>query len=162
MDLNNFFNEIRNANVIVSIDSDTKLLSNNKLSNEALFQIPFISMVLLVMSKGNSKPLVQELGQIVGECFYRTFVAFKGSEQHIGWSANLRMRTIKALQFLEEAGLVKVDNRKSRLQITPLGKKVIESTLSDENDLSSNLKYVERNYRNICKEKNMDMRLEWN
>jgi|GEM_PF-619202 len=161
MELDNFFNEISNANVTVAVDSDVKLLNNNKLSNEALFQIPFISMVLLVMAKGKSKPIIQEIGQIVGECFYRTFVAFKGSEQHIGWSANLRMRTIKALQFLEEARLVQVDNRKSRLQITPLGKKVIDSTLKDESDLSSNLKFIERNYRNICKEKNMEMRLEW-
>ena len=37
------------------------------LDNEALFQLPLLAMVILTLSKGNSKPKFAELGQLVGE-----------------------------------------------------------------------------------------------
>jgi predicted transcriptional regulator len=84
---------------------------------------------------------------------------FKGSSQHIGWSANLRVKTVKALSFLEEANLIEIQNRKGRLQITELGKKVINRALSKDDNLAWNLTIISRSYRNICVSKQLDMEL---
>jgi hypothetical protein len=78
--------------------SSTKFQSS--LDNEALFQLPLLAMTILALAKGHSKPALSELGQLVGECLERTVAGFKGSSQDIGWSANLRIRTVKALTFL--------------------------------------------------------------
>ena len=80
---------------------DISNVQSDNLDNEALFQLPFIAMVILVMSKGLSKPSVPELGRLVGECLEQSMPAFNKSNQHIAWSANLRVRTVKAMSFLE-------------------------------------------------------------
>ena len=119
MNYDEFFREANQRNVRLVADADQDQTSNvTLLGNEALFQLPFLAMAILSICKGSRKPVLSELGQIVGECLERTLVGFKGSAQHIGWSANLRIRTVKALTFLEISGLIEVGLRtKSALQI---------------------------------------------
>ena len=123
----------------------------SSLDNEALFQLPLLAMVILTLSKGSSKPALSELGQLVGECLERTVSGFKGSSQDIGWSANLRIRTVKALTFLERANLVIVDAR--QVAITPKGRPFIVKVLEQETMLADALLIVERSYNNIRAER---------
>ena len=100
-----------------------------------------------------------EIGQLVGECFERTFAGFKGSSQQLGWSANLRVRTVRALTFLETAGLIAIDNVKGRIVISEKGKLVINRAIQLDSDLSYTLKAIERSYRNISVEKQVCLEL---
>ncbi|WP_208108497.1 hypothetical protein [Halomonas ventosae] len=122
MNFESFFQAANENQAVISIDSE-KQSSGSFLSNEALFQLPLISLIVLLLAKDRRKPYVSEVGQLVGESIEDSMFGFKGSSQHIGWSANLRVRTVKALSFLEEANLIEIQNRKGRLQITELGKK---------------------------------------
>lgn len=99
-----------------------------------------------------------EIGQIVGECIERTFTNFKGSSQRLGWSANLRMRTVAALAFLESSGLVAVGD-KGIISATELGRKTIKSAFAEDDDLNFTLITVERSYRDICGERRSQMEL---
>jgi hypothetical protein len=130
-----------------------QLQYRSTLDNEALFQLPLLAMVILTISKGHSKPRLHELGQLVGECLERTVAGFKGSSQDIGWSANLRIRTVKALTFLEHAGLVDVDARASTVTATPRGREVVSRALEHESPLAHALLTVERSYSNIREER---------
>lgn len=130
------------------------------LSNEALFQLPLISLIILVMVKDKRKPFVSEIGQLVGASIEDSMPGFKGSSQHLGWSANLRVRTVKAISFLEHSELIVISNRKGRIKITDLGKKIIQTAINAENDLSYNLAQIARSYRNICVHKQLDLELE--
>jgi hypothetical protein len=158
MEVEEFFKIARQENSVITLP-DINDLRAKKLSNEALFQLPFLSMVVLYISKGSTKPNVQELGQIIGECFERSFSAFKGSPQHLGWSANMRVRTVSALSFLEIAQLVKIEHRKSKVVITELGRKIIDNVIGNNTDLSENLRVVARNYGYIKKESKMRERV---
>ncbi len=158
MNYESFFDEIENSPVSVKIMGDLSP-SRPTLDNEALFQLPFICMVILMISKGNRKPLVSQLGQLVGECLEKSIPSFKGSSQHLGWSANLRVRTVKALDFLELAQLTMINNRNSRVQLSKLGKKVIERAIDAQDDLASNLLVIAREYRNICVSRKLEMEL---
>jgi len=129
------------------------------LDNEALFQLPFICMVVLLMAKNKRKPIVSEVGQLVGESLEASIPAFKGSSQHLGWSSNLRVRTVKAISFLELTNLITVDNRKSRVRATELGKKVVDAALSGDDELAYHLSIIARSYRNICVSKQLEMEL---
>ncbi|MEH6641017.1 hypothetical protein [Vreelandella glaciei] len=131
----------------------------NNLDNEALFQLPFIAMVILVMAKGSTKPSVTELGSLVGECLEKSMPAFKRSNQHIAWSANLRVRTVKAMTFLEMAGLVEVQHNKGMVIISDLGRKVVSKAIDEDSELSLNLKNISRQYRNIYKDNKLELRL---
>ena len=158
MNFDKFFDEVKDTALHVSIGAS--LNSRNRLlDNEALFQLPLISLIILLMAKDRRKPLVKEVGQLVGECLESSMPAFKGSAQHIGWSANLRVRTVKAMVFLENAKLIEIENRKGRVNITELGKKVIEAALKHEDNLSVNLVYVAKCYRNICVSNQLDLEL---
>ncbi|MCI5139954.1 MAG: hypothetical protein D3922_16445 [Candidatus Electrothrix sp. AR1] len=84
---------------------------------------------------------------------------FKGSAQHLGWSANLRLRTVKAIGFLELAQLIEIDSRNKRINISKLGRKIIDKALSRDDDLTYNLSTIAREYRNICVSKRLDMEL---
>ena len=86
-------------------------------------------------------------------------VGFKGSSQHIGWSAILRIRTVKAISFLERSELVTIRKSDNRMIATPLGQKVIERALSNDDDLSYNLSMIRRAYRNVCVNRQLDMEL---
>ncbi|WP_429128917.1 hypothetical protein [Aeromonas veronii] len=129
------------------------------LNNEALFQLPLISLIILLMAKDKRKPNISEIGQLVGECIEASMPGFRGSAQHIGWSANLRIRTVKALSFLEMAKLIVINNRDKKPQITDLGKKVIGHAMSRDDNLSYNLAQLSRAYRNISVSRKLDLEL---
>ncbi|MBI2308586.1 MAG: hypothetical protein HYU78_14960 [Rhodocyclales bacterium] len=128
------------------------------LSNEALFHIPLLAAVVLTLACLSRKPRTAEIGQMVGECIERTFTNFKGSSQRLGWSANLRIRTVAALAFLESANLVTVAE-KGIISATDLGRKVIKSAFAEDDDLSFTLMTVERSYRDICGERRSQLEL---
>jgi hypothetical protein len=126
---------------------------HSSLDNEALFQLPLLAMVILTLSKSGSKPKSAELGQLLGECLERTVVGFKGSSQDIGWSANLRIRTVKALTFLERVGFIAVGSHDGRVSIEIQGRSVIDRVLDHDSPLATALLTVERSYENIRAER---------
>ena len=148
MNLTEFFDEAERMKLRVSV-SDTRDPMPHSLSNEALFQIPLLAMAVLAISKSRSKPELPEIGQLVGECLERTVAGFKGTSQDIGWSANLRIRTIKALTFLEATGLAEIDSRTREISATALGRRVYEHAIQGETYLSVSLQTIERSYQNI-------------
>lgn len=158
MNFEEFFSSVQESNVVLNIDSDFS--TARFLNNEALFQLPLIALIILLMAKDRRKPRISEIGQLVGESIEASMPGFKGSSQNIGWSANLRIRTVKAIGFLELTNLVVVDNLKSRIKITGLGKKVIERALGRNDDLSLGLVHAARAYRNICVARQLDLELE--
>ncbi len=172
MNFDTFFDRVKTKEIVVHIPQQLKTgqetlptqdISEQPvglLDNEALFQLPLISIIILVMAKDRRKPKVAELGQLVGECIESSFVGFKGSFQHVGWSANLRIRTVTALSFLESSSLIVVNNRKDRLQITELGKKVVERAVNWNEQLEYNIALISRSYRNICVSRQLDLELE--
>lgn len=123
------------------------------LDNEALFQLPLLAMVVLCLARGNGKPKLSELGQLVGECLERTVAGFKGSSQDIGWSANLRIRTVKALTFLERTGLAHVEDKTGYVSATAAGRKVLDSVLGQDTLLAHAVPTFERSYENIRAER---------
>jgi len=131
-----------------------------ELGNDALFQLPLIALVILVLAKDKRKPKVSELGQFVGETLEGSMPGFKGSSQQLGWSATLRIRTVTALNFLDYVGLVSIENDRGRVNITELGKKVIiRATTLQADDLAYNLSQIERTYRNICVARQLDLQI---
>jgi len=158
MNFDSFFSAAEQDKLMLPIGTSTA--GKYHLSNEALFQLPLICLIVLLMAKDKRKPRVSELGQLVGESIEGAMPGFKGSAQHLGWSANLRVRTVKAITFLESTSLIEVNNRKSRLAITDIGKKVIARATSQDNDLAYNLAQIARAYRNICVAKQLDLEME--
>lgn len=159
MTFKEFFTQLDQSDIKISF-KENSALSAHRLDNEALFQLPFISMVVLLLAKDRRKPIVSEVGRLVGESIEASIPGFKGSTQHLGWSANLRMRTVKAVSFLELANLIEIDNRRSRIISTELGSKVINKALSRDDDLAYNLSMIARSYRNLCVSNQLDMVLE--
>lgn len=159
MDYEEFFQEASEKKIVLSPEKFSDSV-NHRLSNEALFHLPLLAMTILLLSKTRRKPKADELGQLIGECFERTFSDFKGSSQHLGWSANLRMRTVKALTFLEAVSLVEVDLHDSRIKATEFGKKVVSKAIDVQSDLGCTLHLIERNYFDLQIEKQIAMGLE--
>lgn len=159
MNYDEFFQEASKKEIILPLDQFSAS-ENHRLSNEALFHLPLLAMTILLLSKTRRKPKSDELGQLIGECFERTFSGFKGSSQHLGWSANLRMRTVKALTFLETVSLVEVDRHDSRIKATNFGKVVVSRAINIQSDLSYTLQLIERNYFDLQIEKQIAMDLE--
>jgi hypothetical protein len=153
-----FFDSLENSDIALTVGNDDA--NYRDINNEALFQIPLIALIILVMSGSRRKPRVPELGQFVGESIEASLGGFKGSSQTLGWSANLRVRTVAALRFLEQTNLTVVHNRMGRITITDLGKKVVSRVMKDDNDLSYNLANINRAYRNICISRQLDLELE--
>jgi len=149
-----FFSQANRLEVKLDLPSE-RAEASTLLSNEALFQLPLLAMIILMMSKGAKKPRSNELGQVVGDCIERTLAGFKGSSQHIGWSGNLRIRTIKALAFLELADLVHVDQDAKQISATEKGQKVIALATKGEGNLATTLGVVERNYRDMAREQQL-------
>ncbi|WP_186069225.1 hypothetical protein [Burkholderia gladioli] len=143
-----FFGEARRLGLKLNVSGEGSSPVHT-LDNEALFQLPLLAMTILAISKGQSKPQLPEIGQLVGECLERTVAGFKGSSQDIGWSGNLRIRTIKALTFLESTGLVTIDEATRRITSTELGKKVYNDAVTGESLLSLAMKTVELSYQYI-------------
>ncbi|NUA32188.1 hypothetical protein [Cupriavidus basilensis] len=150
MNYDDFFREAAGLKP-TSLDLPLRAGYRSSLENEALFQLPLLAMVVLILSKSGSKPGREELGQLVGECLERTVTGFKGSSQDIGWSANLRIRTVKALTFLERTGLVSVDDQ--QVAVTVRGRAFIARVLKQEGVLADALLTIERSYDNIRAER---------
>jgi hypothetical protein len=159
MNYESFFAAVDGDGIEVHFDNPRET-PTTRLSNEALFHLPLLAVTVLMLAKGRRKPRSSELGQLIGECFERTFAGFKGSSQHLGWSANLRVRTVRALTFLETAGLVAVESNTRRLSATGRGRAVIDTALRQESELSLVLLTVEREYRNISEEKQISLVFE--
>jgi hypothetical protein len=159
MNFEEFFVQLGQKNIEIKIGGNL-VDRAHQLDNEALFQLPFISMVVLLMAKDRNKPIISQVGRLVGESIEASIPGFKGSAQHLGWSANLRMRTVKAISFLELANLIEIDNRKNRIRSTELGSKVVNKALSGDDDLAYNLSVIARSYRHICVSNQLDMVLE--
>lgn len=158
MNYDEFFESVTRREIsIVVLEKDVQ--KNYQLSNEALFQLPLISMIVLLLAKDRRKPIVTEIGQMVGESIEASLVGFKGSSNHLGWSAILRIRTVKAISFLERSGMIEIRKSDNRILATNLGQKVIDRALSNDDDLSYNLALIQRSYRNICVNKQMDLEL---
>lgn len=143
-----FFSEARRLSVKLNLSGDGPSPVHT-LDNEALFQLPLLAMTILAISKGRSKPTLPEIGQLVGECLERTVAGFKGSSQAIGWSGNLRIRTIKALTFLESTGQVTIDEVTREVAATDVGRKVYTGALEGESLLAHSMKTIELSYQYI-------------
>lgn len=143
-----FFREARKLNLRLQLVADTPAPAHS-LDNEALFQLPLLAMTILAISKGSSKPKLPEIGQLVGECLERTVAGFKGSSQDIGWSGNLRIRTIKALTFLESTGQVDIDEHTRRISATDLGKKIYKDAVDGDTLLAISMKTIELSFQYI-------------
>jgi hypothetical protein len=149
-----FFDEVEARGIEVHFDHASPA-APQRLSNEALFHLPLIAITILMMSKGHAKPTISELGQLVGECYERAFPAFRGSAQHLGWSASLRVRTVQALSFLEQAQLVEIESVSRKISASEVGRKVINRALAKADDLAETLAAVERNFKNIKSERQL-------
>jgi hypothetical protein len=158
MNYDEFFESVTRREISIAV-LEKDIQKNYQLSNEALFQLPLISMIVLLLAKDRRKPVVTEIGQMVGESIEASLVGFKGSSNHLGWSAILRIRTVKALSFLERSGMIEIRKSDNRMLATTLGQKVIDRALSNDDDLSYNLSLIQRSYRNICVNKQMDLEL---
>jgi len=128
--------------------------------NESLFHLPLIAMAILMLAKGRTKPKAEEIGQLIGECFEQALAGFKGSSQGLGWSANLRIRTVKALTFLEVSNFISKDLSTGKLDATESGKKIIDKVIAADTQLTLSLLKIKRAYRNICKERNIELELQ--
>lgn len=143
-----FFSEARRLNLKLNLSGEEHSPAHT-LDNEALFQLPLLAMVILALSKGRAKPVLPEIGRLVGECLERTVAGFKWSSQDIGWSGNLRIRTVKALTFLESTGQVSIDAVTREISATALGKKVYMGAVQGEGMLALSMKGIELSYQYI-------------
>ena len=148
MSASEFFSEARRLGLKLNLSGEGASPIHT-LDNEALFQLPLLAMTILAISKGRSKPELPEIGQLVGECLERTVTGFKGSSQDIGWSGNLRIRTIKALTFLESTGQVTIDKATREIAATELGKMVYTSAVQGESLLAHSMRTIELSYQYI-------------
>jgi hypothetical protein len=130
------------------------------LGNETLFHIPLIALTIVMLAGSRAKPKRDDIGMLIGSCFEQSIASFKGSTQELGWSANLRVRTVKALTFLEDTGLVSVNKSNLRIETSDAGKKFIDKVLKQESQLCLALLTIKRSYRNICKERDIEAKLD--
>lgn len=155
MNYDEFFDTISKKDIRIDI-KDIEKKESVGLNNEALFQLPLIAIIILLLSKNRVKPRANEVGSLVGKLLEEVMLGFKGSSQLLGWSANLRIRTVTALNFLESVHLIIIDESNKKLNITKLGKKVIDKVFLYESDLSYSLALIERSYRNYCVDSKLD------
>lgn len=148
MSATDFFNEARRLSLKLNLSGE-EYSPVHTLDNEALFQLPLLAMVILALSKGRAKPVLSEIGQLVGECLERTVAGFKWSSQDIGWSGNLRIRTVKALTFLETTGQVSIDQVTREISATALGRKVYSGAVQGEGLLALSMRGIELSYQYI-------------
>ncbi|TBW11174.1 hypothetical protein E0E50_08595 [Azotobacter chroococcum subsp. isscasi] len=130
------------------------------LGNETLFHIPLIALTIILLARSRSKPKRDEIGMLIGICFEQSLAGFKGSSQELGWSANLRVRTVKALTFLEDTAMVVVNKHTSRIEATEKGQKFVDRVLSEQSHLCLSMLTIRRTYRNICKERDIEVKLD--
>ena len=155
-DLDYWISQPETENINFELESFTKKPIG--LSNESLFHLPLLACVVLTLSRQRRPLRTHEIGQIVGECLEKTFVAFKGSAQYLGWSANLRIRTVSALAFLEATNLVSV-NEKGHVTTTDRGRRIIDKAIEANDDLAMTIIAVQRVYRDVISERGSQMEL---
>lgn len=158
MELDEFYSQ--SLNISIEYRKEQENQKKYLLNNEVLFQLPFLCMVILLLAKERSKPKVSEVGELVGKCLEDSMPTFKKSNQYISWSANLRIRTVKALQILEVHKLVSIDNNVSKIKITDLGKKVISKAFENEDSLAWNLEAIQYSYQNFRKYQQFELEIE--
>ena len=156
MNFEDFIHGMKESGIKISINTP-KARGDYLLDNEALFQLPLISLMILFFAKERRKPSIEEIPQIVGECLESCIDGFKGSSQDIGLSTNLRIRATKAIAFLECTQLIEI--KKDKITITEKGKKVTKKAISYDDSLSSRLGLISREYRNFCKQKQLEMKI---
>ena len=61
MNFENFFSSIADKNISLPVVVDDS--SRHQLNNEALFQLPLICLIVLLMAKDKRRPRVSEVGQ---------------------------------------------------------------------------------------------------
>lgn len=61
----------------------------------------------------------------------------------------MRIRTIKALTFLETTNQISVDRHTRRISATELGKKVYQSAIARESSFANSMKTIELSYQYI-------------
>lgn len=149
----------------ISKTSDDKININfpiekkaGQLSNEAIFHLPLLAFAVLSLAVSARPIRTKEVGQIIGECFERVFKSFKGSTRLLGWSTNLRVKTVAALALLEHVGLVIVDG-KSMVKATEKGRLIIKSVEKRDLDLYEVLIKVQDAYRDVIAEKTKQLEL---
>lgn len=160
MNFGEFFREASNRHINIGmVEEKSEAQKTSLLSNEALFQLPLLAMVILALSKGNRKPPLSEIGYLVGECLERSLEGFKSSSQFIPWSANLRIRTVKALTFLETSRLAEINPLTQVICATERGKAVLDSVKLSDGNLAETVRLIERSYRNISAEAQIELTL---
>lgn len=70
MNYEEFLNSVESNDVSIGINPVGNRVPAG-LDNEALFQLPLIAMIILLMSKNRRKPIVSEIGQLVGKVIGR-------------------------------------------------------------------------------------------
>ncbi len=158
MNFESFFIEVerRESDIVIPSDAET---NSHLLDNETLFQLPLISLIVLIITSGQRKPIISELGQLVGESIEVVFTGFKGSARHLGWSALLRVRTVKSVSFLELSGFVEVRNKDNRLVVTEKGRRLLERILSKDSELASHLLEVKDAFAAVYKDAQQETKL---
>jgi hypothetical protein len=68
MNFNEFFISTESLSIDFSKKEENDINSEGLLKNEALFQLPLICLIVLLLAKDKRKPFILEIGQIVGEC----------------------------------------------------------------------------------------------
>ena len=158
MELDDFYDKVSDIKIDFNIESEIQ--RKCLLSNEVLFQLPFISMVVLLLAKERSKPKVPEISDLVGKCLEDSMPTFKKSNQYINWSANLMIRTVQAMQILEVHQLISIDNSISTIKITKLGKKVVSKALNSDDNLAWSLGMIQDSYQSIRKHQQFESEIE--
>lgn len=158
MNFENFFIEVESSenNITMPPDSDKRA---ELLDNETLFQLPLISLIVLIIASGKRKPLVSELGQLVGESIEIVFTGFKGSARNLGWSALLRIRTVKSVSFLEMTGFLEIRKKDNRLSVTNKGKKLLSAILERNSVLTFRLLEVKDAFATLHKDVQYETKL---
>ena len=158
MSFENFFLEAEKtgSDILLPFGRESDL---HHLDNETLFQLPLISLIVLIIASGKRKPVVSELGQLVGESIEAVFTGFKGSARHLGWSALLRIRTVKSVSFLELSGFLEIRTKDNRLAATKKGQRLLKNVLNKESELAGRLLEVKDAFAVLHKDSQYEYKL---
>lgn len=140
----------------IVLESEIKDINYSPLTNDALFHLPFLVLAILCITKGRRKVTTADLGHLFSQAFERTITGYKKGSQMISWSANLRLRTAKALEFLECSSMVFINYDKS-ISPTDTGKLFINSVLSEASFLGVTLRKLSRNFNDLKSEKQINL-----
>lgn len=140
----------------IILGAEIKEIDYSPLTNEALFHLPFLVLAILCITKGRKKVTTADLGHSFSQAFERTITGYRKGSQMISWSANLRLRTVKALEFLECSSMVSIKYDKS-IAPTKTGKTLIDTVMSEASFLGITLRKLSRNFNDLKSEKQIDL-----